>query len=119
MPFNKPDAKEIHLEPRSVQKAISYQFLMGSYSPRHGYGSALRLIDESPNFTAIVCGDDMIAFGAMAGFKSRGLRIPEDLAEAVPRPTKSWPRNSSCAAARTQAVLPLHKAHPTNSRSER
>jgi LacI family transcriptional regulator len=56
--------------------------LMGSYSLQHGYASALRLVDESPDFTAVVCGDDMIAFGAMAGFKSRGLRIPEDLAVA-------------------------------------
>jgi DNA-binding LacI/PurR family transcriptional regulator len=30
----------------------------------------------------VFCGDDMIAFGAMAGFKSRGLRIPDDVAVA-------------------------------------
>jgi DNA-binding LacI/PurR family transcriptional regulator len=53
---------------------------MGNYSLQHGYASALRLVSESPDFTAIVCGDAMIAFEAMAGLKSRGFRIPEDLA---------------------------------------
>jgi LacI family transcriptional regulator len=37
-------------------------------------------VNEQPGFTAVFCGDDMIAFGAMAGIKSRGLRIPEDIA---------------------------------------
>ena len=56
--------------------------LMGSYSLQHGYDTARRLVDESPGFTAVLCGDDMIAFGAIAGFKSCGLRIPEDVAVA-------------------------------------
>ena len=56
--------------------------LMGSYSLQHGYDSALRLVEEQPGFSAVFCGDDMIAFGAMAGFKSRGLRIPDDVAVA-------------------------------------
>jgi DNA-binding LacI/PurR family transcriptional regulator len=55
---------------------------MGSYSLRHGYDSAVRLLEEQPGFTAVFCGDDMIAFGAMAGLKSRGVRIPEDVAVA-------------------------------------
>ncbi len=58
------------------------QVLMGSYSLQHGYETARRLVEQSPGFTAVLCGDDMIAFGAIAGFKSRGLRIPEDVAVA-------------------------------------
>jgi DNA-binding LacI/PurR family transcriptional regulator len=54
----------------------------GDYSLQHGYSAALRLLEEQPGFTAVFCGDDMIAFGAMAGFKSRGQRIPEDIAVA-------------------------------------
>ncbi len=54
--------------------------LMGTYSLQHGYETARRLVNESPAFTAVVCGDDMIAFGAIAGFKSCRLRIPEDVA---------------------------------------
>ena len=54
--------------------------LTGSYSLQHGHASALRLVEAAPGFTAVVCGDDMIAFGAMAGFKSCGLRIPQDVA---------------------------------------
>lgn len=54
----------------------------GAYSLQHGYAAALRLLEEQPGFTAVFCGDDMIAFGAMAGFKSRGHRIPEDIAVA-------------------------------------
>jgi DNA-binding LacI/PurR family transcriptional regulator len=56
--------------------------LMGDYSLQHGYASALRLIKEHPGCTAVFCGDDMIAFGAMAGFKSQGWRVPEDVAVA-------------------------------------
>lgn len=56
--------------------------LDGAYSLQHGYRAALRLLEEEPGFTAVFCGDDMIAFGAMAGFKSRGQRIPEDIAVA-------------------------------------
>jgi len=56
--------------------------LMGSYSLQHGYASALHLSEDLPGVTAVFCGDDMIAFGAMAGFKSKGLRIPEDVAVA-------------------------------------
>jgi LacI family transcriptional regulator len=56
--------------------------LTGAYSLPHGYAAARRLLDEQPGFTAAFCGDDMIAFGAMAGFKSRGCRIPEDVAVA-------------------------------------
>lgn len=56
--------------------------LMGSYSLQHGYASALHLSEDQPRVTAVFCGDDMIAFGAMAGFKSRGLRIPDDVAVA-------------------------------------
>ena len=52
----------------------------GAYSIEHGYASALKLHQERPGFSAVVCGDDMIAFGAMAGLKSCGLRIPEDVA---------------------------------------
>lgn len=31
-------------------------------------------------FTALLCGDDTIAFGAIAALKSRGIRVPEDVA---------------------------------------
>ena len=54
----------------------------GAYSLQHGYAAALQLFDEQPGFTAVFCGDDMIAFGAMAGIKARGQRIPEDIAVA-------------------------------------
>jgi len=54
----------------------------GAYSLQHGYAAGIRLLDKQPGFSAVFCGDDMIAFGAMAGFKSRGRRIPEDIAVA-------------------------------------
>jgi LacI family transcriptional regulator len=37
-------------------------------------------MDEQPGFTAFFCGDDMIVFRAIAGIKSRGRRILEDIA---------------------------------------
>ncbi len=60
----------------------STHIITGAYSTEHGYAAALKLSDEKQKFSAVLCGDDMIAFGAMAGFKSRGFRIPEDVAVA-------------------------------------
>jgi len=61
---------------------VPSQIRLGSYSLQHGYGSARQLAREAADFTAVLCGDDMIAFGAIAGFKAGGLRIPEDVAVA-------------------------------------
>ncbi len=41
---------------------------------------AVRVLrQQSPHFTALVCGNDYLAFGAILGLKLMGLRVPEDI----------------------------------------
>ena len=51
----------------------------GDYSLEHGYQTARRLFEKKSPATAIYCGDDLIAFGVIAGLKSRGIRVPRDV----------------------------------------
>jgi LacI family transcriptional regulator len=51
----------------------------GDYSLEHGYQTARRLFEKKASTTAIYCGDDLIAFGVIAGLKSRGVRVPHDI----------------------------------------
>ena len=54
--------------------------LYGEYGLQHGYETTLELVRKGVRFTALLCGDDTIAFGAIAALKSRGIRVPEDVA---------------------------------------
>ena len=51
----------------------------GDYSLEHGYETARRLFERKPATTAIYCGDDLVAFGVIAGLKSRGVRVPREV----------------------------------------
>lgn len=44
-----------------------------------GYHQARRLLDTHIPFTAVICGNDLMAIGAMRAFYERGLHIPEDV----------------------------------------
>ena len=44
-----------------------------------GMAAAHSLFDESPRPTAVVCGNDVLALGALSAARQRGLRVPEDL----------------------------------------
>jgi len=44
-----------------------------------GYKAMLRLLEKTRDFTAVVCGADAIAVGAMKAAREAGLRIPEDV----------------------------------------
>jgi LacI family transcriptional regulator len=50
------------------------------YTLHHGYQAARGLLAEKRSFNALLCGDDIVAFGAMAALKARGVRIPEEVA---------------------------------------
>ena len=52
----------------------------GDFTLEHGYETTLELVRSGRKFQALLCGDDLVAFGAMAALKSCGLRIPEDVA---------------------------------------
>jgi LacI family transcriptional regulator len=51
----------------------------GDYSLDHGYKSARHIFQKKSATTAIYCGDDLIAFGVIAGLKSRAIRVPRDV----------------------------------------
>ena len=51
----------------------------GSYILDTGYTCAEKLLEQKEEFTAIVCGNDMIAAGAMQALQNNGLRIPDDV----------------------------------------
>ena len=46
---------------------------------RAGYRQASRLLSSQTPFTAVICGNDLMAIGAMRAFFERGLRVPEDI----------------------------------------
>ncbi len=54
--------------------------LYGEYALEHGYETTRALVRKGVRFTALLCGDDTIAFGAIAALKSLGIRVPEDVA---------------------------------------
>lgn len=49
------------------------------YSVEHGSKSIHKLLDQHPEITAVSCGNDILAIGALHGAEERGLRVPEDL----------------------------------------
>lgn len=53
--------------------------IYGDYTLEHGYQSVMEMVDVK-KYTALLCGDDMVAFGAIAALKQRGVRVPEEMA---------------------------------------
>lgn len=54
--------------------------LRGTYTRDSGFASARRLYEQGgPAPDAIFCSNDILAFGAMDGVRSLGLRVPEDV----------------------------------------
>jgi LacI family transcriptional regulator len=52
----------------------------GEFDPESGYFHMKYLLDANPAPTAVFVASDVVAFGAMAAIRERGLRIPEDIA---------------------------------------
>lgn len=51
-----------------------------AYSPASGSAAMARLLARDRSFTAVTCGNDTVALGAMAALDDAGLRIPDDVA---------------------------------------
>lgn len=58
------------------EDAITYN----DYTLEAGYRSLREALARGREFTAVFCGDDLMAFGVMAALKERGLSIPGDVA---------------------------------------
>jgi DNA-binding LacI/PurR family transcriptional regulator len=52
----------------------------GDFAPESGHRAALSLLQEVPAPTAFFVASDVVAFGAMAAIRDRGLVIPDDVA---------------------------------------
>jgi DNA-binding LacI/PurR family transcriptional regulator len=52
----------------------------GSATYEIGYSSMLELLNSKADFTALFCGNDLIAVGAMQAIESIGLKVPDDIA---------------------------------------
>lgn len=49
------------------------------YGFADGYNAAQRLLDTKLPFSALICGNDYLALGAMAALREHGLHIPRDI----------------------------------------
>lgn len=52
----------------------------GEFDPESGYFQMKNLLDVHPQPTAVFVASDVVAFGAMAAIRERGLAIPQDIA---------------------------------------
>lgn len=53
--------------------------LSGNYHADSGYELSRKLLQRSPRPTAIMCGNDRMAFGALLALLEAGVRVPEDI----------------------------------------
>ena len=51
----------------------------GPYDDEHGYAAVEAALHETPDFTAVLAGTDIVAAGAMQALRAAGLRVPEDV----------------------------------------
>jgi len=54
--------------------------LEGTFRQEWGYGGVSWLINQGISFDAVVCGNDMVAIGAIKALRFLGKRVPEDVA---------------------------------------
>ncbi|NLB90039.1 MAG: LacI family transcriptional regulator [Clostridiales bacterium] len=62
------------------QIAVSpFLFESGSFTFEAGYKATIRLLNRNMPFTAILCGNDLIAMGALKAIKEHHLKVPDDI----------------------------------------
>ncbi len=57
----------------------SLQVIETHYSVEHGAEAMARLMAQSPQPTAVICGNDVLAVGALQQAQHMGLRVPQDI----------------------------------------
>jgi len=71
----------------------------GNYVPESGYEQMLSLLDSGQEFDAVFIASDVVAIGALAALRERGLNVPEDVAvmgfDDVPQASYTSPPLSS------------------------
>jgi LacI family transcriptional regulator len=64
---------------RAGVEVTSSSILEGDFHIESGYRRAREAIERSPMPTALICGNDRMALGAMYALQEAGLRVPEDV----------------------------------------
>jgi hypothetical protein len=49
------------------------------YTFQAGYDATLELLNSCPEFTALICGNDYLALGAISALRERGLEVPKSI----------------------------------------
>jgi LacI family transcriptional regulator len=69
-------ARELKLE---VPPALTVAIKLPDSTPEMGYGPVIELVNRGVEFTALVCYNDVSAFGAIRALVDNGLKVPEDV----------------------------------------
>jgi DNA-binding LacI/PurR family transcriptional regulator len=69
-------ARELKLE---VPADLTVAIQLRDSTPGMGYGPASELVTRGIDFTALVCYNDLSAFGAIRALMDHGLRVPDDV----------------------------------------
>jgi LacI family transcriptional regulator len=73
---NMAAARELKLE---VRDELTVSVKVHDPTPGMGFGAAIELLNRGSEFTALVCYNDVSAFGAIRALMDRGLRVPHDV----------------------------------------
>jgi LacI family transcriptional regulator len=69
-------ARDLKLD---VPAALTVDIKLPDSTPEMGFGPVIELVNRGVEFTALVCYNDVSAFGAIRALVDHGLRVPEDV----------------------------------------
>ncbi len=81
-PFTQVDGRMRHSVFLEMMQALNYEpgpWFEGNFSVGGGYERTCQLLSSGVPFTALVCGNDQMALGALRALHETGLRVPEDV----------------------------------------
>jgi LacI family transcriptional regulator len=69
-------ARELKLD---VPPELTVQITVRESTPEMGFGPVNELVNRGAGFTALICYNDLSAFGAIRALMDHGLRVPADV----------------------------------------
>ncbi|MBS4179002.1 LacI family DNA-binding transcriptional regulator [Lederbergia citrea] len=81
-PFSAPERELGYRNGMTLQGLEINESLIirGDFTFECGFNGVNELINQKHHFTAVCCGNDLIAFGVIDALRKRGIRVPEDIA---------------------------------------
>jgi LacI family transcriptional regulator len=77
--FDGMDRHESYLKTLEGNGLNPAHIIEGDFTINGGYKSMCELLDSGAKFTAVVIGNDSMAYGALTALRTRGLRVPDDI----------------------------------------